>query len=102
MTTPPGLPPLHVHLRLWHLGAIHQLQGGLRQVGGDGQEDGECHHGRLDRFELSAGSYIIIPASFETGAASNFMIRVSQPSLQFGWQEQWAHSPNLTMICQEL
>ena len=29
------------------------------------------------RFELSAGSYIIIPATFETGAASNFMIRVS-------------------------
>ena len=28
------------------------------------------------RFELSAGSYIIIPATFETGAASNFMIRV--------------------------
>ena len=31
----------------------------------------------LLRFELSAGSYIIIPATFETGAASNFMIRVT-------------------------
>jgi len=28
------------------------------------------------RFELSAGSYIIIPATFETGAGSNFMIRL--------------------------
>ena len=28
------------------------------------------------RFELSSGSYVVIPATFETGAPSNFMMRV--------------------------
>jgi len=28
------------------------------------------------RFELSVGSYIIIPATFEYGVSSNFMIRI--------------------------
>ena len=28
------------------------------------------------RFELSAGSYVIVPATFQAGDASNFMIRV--------------------------
>jgi len=28
------------------------------------------------RFELSVGSYVIVPATFETGVASNFMMRV--------------------------
>jgi len=28
------------------------------------------------RFELSSGSYVVIPATFETGAASSFMMRV--------------------------
>ena len=28
------------------------------------------------RFELSAGSYVIVPATFQAGEASNFMIRV--------------------------
>ena len=28
------------------------------------------------RFELSAGNYVVIPATFQAGDASNFMIRV--------------------------
>ena len=28
------------------------------------------------RFELSAGSYVIVPATFQTGDTGNFMIRV--------------------------
>ena len=30
----------------------------------------------MSRFELSAGSYIVIPATFETGVTSRFMMRV--------------------------
>ena len=35
-----------------------------------------CFREVFARFELSAGCYVIVPATFNTGDSSNFMIRV--------------------------
>ena len=35
-----------------------------------------CSDNKYARFELSAGSYVIVPATFQAGDTSSFMMRV--------------------------